>query len=94
MKTKIKRVKFQPEYKNPKYSVFLESPEGNELYIEFDYTYTHKTYMPLKVEYNGVEKGAKLAWYTSKVENITVEAFLDTIARRINQKYNFTFRDE
>ncbi|MGG3493998.1 hypothetical protein ABES19_29940, partial [Brevibacillus choshinensis] len=64
MLTKIKRVKFEPEYKNPKYTVYLECPKGNELFVAFDYTYTLKTYMPLEVEYNGVAKGAKLAWYT------------------------------
>lgn len=89
MLTKIKKVKFEPEYKNPKYTVLLKCPNGNDLYIKFDYTYSMKKYMPLNVEYNGVDKGAKLAWYTNEVENMTVDAFLESIANRINKKYNF-----
>lgn len=47
MLTKIKKVKFEPEYKNPNYTVILECPKGNELYIKFDYTHAMKKYMPL-----------------------------------------------
>jgi hypothetical protein len=93
MRTKIKKVKFEPEYKNPVYNVILESPEGNKLYIKFDYTYTMNTYMPLKVEYNRMDKGAKLAWYTNEVEDMTVQEFLGKIASKINKKYNFSLNN-
>jgi len=89
MFAKIKKVKFEPEYKNPTYKVILECPQGNQLYVKFDYTYAVKSYMPLNVEYNGVDKGAKLAWYTNEVEKMTVQNFLSEIAERINKKYNF-----
>lgn len=89
MLAKIKKVKFEPEYKNPLYKVKLECPEGNELYIKFDYTYAVGSYMPLEVAYNGKRKGAKLAWYTTEVEKMTVQTFLDCIAKKINKKYNF-----
>ncbi|MCM3789403.1 hypothetical protein M3221_13435 [Domibacillus indicus] len=91
MLAKIKKVKFEPEHKNPLYTVKLECPLGNELYIKFDYTYAVKAYMPLEVAYNKKRKGAKLAWYTKEVEKMTVEAFLDEIAQKINKKYNFEF---
>lgn len=94
MLTKIKKVKFEPEYKNPNYTVLLECPKGNELYVKFDYTYAMKKYMPLKVEYDGVDKGAKLSWYTNEVENMTVEAFLERIAEKINKKYNFKIEEK
>jgi hypothetical protein len=90
--TKLKKVKFEPEYKNPVYNVIMECPEGNKLYIKFDYTYAMGNFMPLNVNYNGEDKGAKLAWYTNKVEDMTVEDFLGKIARRINKKYNFSFK--
>ena len=48
--------------------------------------------MPLEVYSNGVHRGAKLAWYTSEVEKMTVNEFLDTIAQRINKKYNFQLK--
>lgn len=80
MLTKIKKVKFEPEYKNPNYSVILETPEGNTLFIKFDYTYKMGKFMPLEVNYNGKAKGAKLAWYTNKVENMTVDSFLGKLA--------------
>lgn len=89
MLAKIKGVKLLTEYKNPNYKVKLECPDGNELLIKFDYTYATKSYMPLEVYYNGKSKGAKLAWYTSEVEKITVNEFLDEIATKINKKYNF-----
>lgn len=89
MLAKIKKVKFEPEHKNPIYKVLLECPEGNRLFIKFDYTYSMKRYIPLNVDYNGIDKGAKLAWYTSEVENMTVESFLEEIGGRINKKYNF-----
>ncbi|HWO97596.1 MAG TPA: hypothetical protein VNM45_14940 [Bacillus sp. (in: firmicutes)] len=94
MLTKIKKVKFEPEYKNPVYKVLLECPSGNKLFIKFDYTHSMKRYMPLNVEYNGTDKGAKLAWYTSEVENMTVETFLEKIAGRINKKYNFKLEEK
>lgn len=48
--------------------------------------------MPLEVYHNGVSKGAKLAWYTSEVEKMTVSEFLDKIATKINKKYNFELK--
>ncbi|MGX6446238.1 hypothetical protein ACWM35_23855 [Neobacillus sp. K501] len=89
MLAKIKKVKFEPEYKNPIYKVLLECPNGDELYIKFDFTKTMGGYIPLKVEYNGIDKGAKLAWYTREVEKMTVDTFLEEIAKRIDKKYHF-----
>ncbi|WP_456273323.1 hypothetical protein [Bacillus sp. AK031] len=91
---KIKGVKLLSEYKNPNYKVKLECPDGSVLLIRFDYTYSTKSFMPLEVYHNGVHKGAKLAWYTSEVEKMTVEAFLETIALKINQKYNFDLKEK
>jgi len=73
MLTKIKKVKLEPEYKNPVYKVKLESPKGKELYIKFDFTYSMNRYMPLEVHYDGEDKGAKLAWYTNEVEKMNVK---------------------
>lgn len=92
MLAKIKGAKLLSEYKNPNYRVKLECPDGSELIIRFDYTYSNETYMPLKVYHNGVYKGAKLAWYTSEVEKMTVESFLDYIAKKLNKKYNFDLK--
>lgn len=89
MLTKIRKVKFEPEGKNPMYNVIMECPDGKELYVKFDYTYATKNFWPLKVNYNKKNYGAKLAWYTREVENMTVELFLETIANKINKKYNF-----
>ncbi len=93
MLTKIKKVKFQPEFKNPVYEVILDCPKENKLYIKFDYTYKKKTFIPSQVNYNKEDKGSRLAWYTQKVENMTVQEFLDQIARKINKKYNFKFKE-
>jgi hypothetical protein len=87
--TKIKKVKFNTEGKNPIYKVVLECPEGKELYIHFDYTYKTNTFWPLEVNYDGQHKDAKLAWYTRNVEHMTVEIFLKTIAEKINKKYGY-----
>ncbi|UQW96185.1 hypothetical protein M2M59_09165 [Rummeliibacillus sp. G93] len=92
MLTKIKKVKFQPEFKNPVYEVILDCPEENKLYIKFDYKYKNKTFMPSRVNYNKQDKGVKLAWYTQKVEKMTVQEFLGQIARKVNKKYNFQFK--
>ena len=73
MLTKIRKVKYMPEYKNPIYKVMLECPEGKELYVKFDYTHKMGKYMPLEVSYDGEQKGAKLAWYTNEIENLTVD---------------------
>ncbi|GGA91756.1 hypothetical protein [Ornithinibacillus halotolerans] len=89
MQAKIRKVKFNSEGKNPLYKVILECPKGKELYIHFDYTNATKTFWPLEVNYNGEHKGAKLAWYTREVEDMTVDAFLGGIAMRINKKYGF-----
>ncbi|WP_328588893.1 hypothetical protein [Niallia nealsonii] len=48
--------------------------------------------MPLNMEYNEVDKGAKLARYTNEVEKMTVQSFLIEIAERINKKYNFKIK--
>jgi hypothetical protein len=93
MLTKIKKVKLEPEYKNPVYKVKLESPKGKELYIKFDFTYSMNRYMPLEVHYDGEDKGAKLAWYTNEVEKMNVEDFLEAIAKKINKKYNFELKN-
>jgi hypothetical protein len=45
MLAKIKKVKLESKYKNPKYKVLLECSEGNKLFIIFDYTYSMKKYM-------------------------------------------------
>lgn len=94
MRTKIKKVKFNAEGKNPNYKVILECPEGKELYIHFDYTYATNTYWPLEVSYDGTDKGAKLAWYTREIEDLTVDKFLEEIARKINNKYGFEFTNK
>ena len=91
MLAKIRKVKFNKDGKNPNYKVILECPEGKRLFVDFDYTYKTKSYGPLDVNYNGVEKGIKLAWYTKEVEKISVSKFLETIARKINRKYGFEF---
>jgi hypothetical protein len=92
MLAKIKKVNFNTKGKNPVYKVFLECPEGKELYIYFDYTNSMNKYWPLEVTYNGQRKDAKLAWYTRDVENMTVETFLKTIAEKINKKYGYNFK--
>ncbi len=89
MLTKIRKVKFEQERKNPLYNVVMECPEGKQLYIKFDYTYKTKNFWPLEVNYNKKNYGAKLAWYTNEVENMTVAAFLEKIANKINKKYQF-----
>ncbi len=93
MLAKIKKVKLFTEFKNPIYKVLLECPEGDKLYIKFDYTHSKKKYLPLKVEYNGINKGTKLAWYTSDQEKMSVNRFLEKIALRINKKYNYVQKD-
>ncbi len=92
MLAKIKGVKLLTEYKNPNYKVKLECADGSVLLIKFDYTYITKSYMPLEVYHNGVSKGAKLAWYTSGIEKMKVNEFLDKIATKINKKYNFELK--
>jgi hypothetical protein len=93
MLTKIRKVKLETVNKNPVYQVKLECPKGNELFIKFDYTYVSKVFWPREVYYNGENKGAKLAWYTRKVEGMTVQEFLEVIAKKINKKYNFDLRE-
>ncbi|MED1205867.1 hypothetical protein [Heyndrickxia acidicola] len=90
MLSKIKGVKYLPEYTYPRYKVKLESPEGKYLIILFDYTQTSpmKSYKPLKVYYDGEFKEAKLSWYTQEVEKMTVSEFLSIIADKIDKKYN------
>ncbi|MDQ0229977.1 hypothetical protein [Metabacillus malikii] len=89
MLTRIKKVKLDTEGKNPNYRVVLESPDGKQLYIHFDYTIKTKTFWPLEVHFDGKKKGARLAWYTSDIEKMTVAKFLELIAKRINKKYGF-----
>ncbi len=93
MLTKIRKVKFEKERKNPMYNVVMECPDGKELFVKFDYTYDTKNYWPLEVNYNKKKYGAKLAWYTREVENMTVELFLETIANKINKKYKFVLQN-
>ncbi|PLT33173.1 hypothetical protein [Bacillus sp. V5-8f] len=90
MLSKIRKVKFSTEGKNLNYKVILESPEGKELYVHFDYTYATKTYWPLEVSYDGKHKDAKLAWYTRDIEGMMVTEFLESIAKKINKKYGFS----
>ncbi|KOP80101.1 hypothetical protein AMS59_01430 [Lysinibacillus sp. FJAT-14745] len=78
MLTKIRKIKFETERKNPLYKVIMECPEGKELYVKFDYTYATNNFWPLQVNYNKKNYGAKLAWYTREVEDMTVEVFLET----------------
>ncbi|MBM7602345.1 hypothetical protein FS935_01915 [Metabacillus litoralis] len=92
MLAKIKKVKLNKEGKNPNYKVLLECPEGKDLYIHFDYTYATAKYWPLEVNYNGKNQGAKLAWYSSKIEKLTVAGFLEGIADKINKKYEFELK--
>ncbi|QSB48757.1 MULTISPECIES: hypothetical protein [Anoxybacillaceae] len=94
MLAKIKKVKLETVNKNPVYQVLLECPDGNELFVKFDYTYVNKSFMPLEVYYNGKSKGAKLAWYTSEVESMTVQKFLEEIADKVNKKYNFQLKEK
>ena len=49
MLTKIRKVKFEPERKNPVYKVIMECPNGKELYVKFDYTYATGNFWPLEV---------------------------------------------
>ncbi|MGG0657637.1 hypothetical protein [Rummeliibacillus pycnus] len=93
MLTKIRKVKFEPERKNPVYKVIMECPNGKELYVKFDYTYATGNFWPLEVNYNKKDYGAKLAWYTQKIERITVQEFLEIIAEKVNKKYNFKFKE-
>jgi hypothetical protein len=90
MLSKIKGVKYKPEFKHPRYKVKLESPQGKFLLIEFDNTRdsSREGYKPLKVKYDGEDKGVKLSWYTKEVEDMTVSEFLKIIANKINKKYN------
>ncbi|MFJ7954555.1 hypothetical protein ACIQZG_23940 [Lysinibacillus sp. NPDC096418] len=92
MLTKIRKVKFERERKNPLYNVIMECPDGKELFVKFDYTYATGNFWPLEVRYNKKNYGAKLAWYTREVENMTVKSFLETIASKINKKYNFDLK--
>jgi len=94
MLTKIRKVKFEQERKNPLYQVVMECPDGKQLYVKFDYTYKTKNFWPLEVNYNKKNYGAKLAWYTNEVENMTVALFLETIAGKINKKYDFNFKKQ
>lgn len=91
MLSKIKKVKLNTEGKNPVYKVIMECPKGKELYIHFDYTYATNTYWPLEVNYNSQYKDAKLAWFTREVEHMTVAAFLETIAEKVNKKYGYEY---
>ncbi|TYR80545.1 hypothetical protein FZC66_09210 [Priestia megaterium] len=92
MISKIKKVKLEKDGKNPNYKVLLECPENHQLYIHFDYTYATGSYWPKEVHYKRKHRGAKLAWYTREIENMTVENFLKEIAERINKKYDFTLK--
>lgn len=67
---------------------------GKQLYVKFDYTYKTENFWPLEVNYNKKNYGAKLAWYTNEVENMTVASFLETIAGKINKKYDFDFKQQ
>lgn len=89
MLSKIKKVKLNSEGKKPNYKVLLECPNGNELFIHFDYTRETKSFGPITVNYNGESQGTKLAWYTSKIEKLTVGNFLESIAKKINKKYGY-----
>ncbi|MEG0450427.1 MAG: hypothetical protein RR595_11260 [Lysinibacillus sp.] len=94
MLTKIRKVKFEPERKNPLYQVIMECPDGKQLYVKFDYTYITGTFWPLEVNYDKKNYDAKLAWYTREVESMTVKLFLEEIATKINKKYNFEFKQD
>lgn len=91
MQAKIIKAKLDNDGKNPVYKVVLVCPEGKQLYIHFDYSYTTKNYWPLELYYDGKYKGAKLAWFTNEVENTTVDRFLGKIAGKINKKCGFEF---
>ncbi|WP_458413329.1 hypothetical protein ACNQFZ_00045 [Schinkia sp. CFF1] len=94
MISKIRKVKFNKEGKNPVYKVILECPEGKELYTHFDYIHETNTYSVLKVKYDGLDKGEKLAWYTKNVEKLSVDKFLEKISRKINKKYGYALSNE
>ena len=93
MLTKIRKVKFEPATKKPVYQVIMECPEGQQLYIKFDYTQATGNFWPLQVIYNKKGYGSKLAWYTQKVEKMPVQEFLGYISAKINRKYDFTFKE-
>ncbi|MCA1053985.1 hypothetical protein LCM10_03215 [Rossellomorea aquimaris] len=93
MLAKMIGVKLLTEYKNPNYKVKLQCPDGSELFIRFDYTYRTGSYMPLEVHHDGASQGARLSWYTSEVENMTVHSFLEQIARKIDKKYRFDLEE-
>ncbi len=88
-KAKITGVKYKPEYTHPRYKVKLETPEGKELIIEFDYTDAsgRKGYKPIGVRHDGEDMGVKLSWYSRHVEGMTVSEFLNILAFKINKKY-------
>lgn len=88
-KAKIKGVKYSSEYKYPRYKVKLETPEGKVLIIAFDHTLSSKSkgYVPLKVNYDGEDKGNKLSWYSNKIENMTINNFLSILAGKIDKFY-------
>jgi hypothetical protein len=58
MLAKIKKVKLNTEGKSPVYKVILECPQGKQLYIHFDYSFTTRI-IPLEVIYDGKRKGVK-----------------------------------
>jgi len=91
MLAKIKKVKFEPVGGNdkPHYKVLLECSKGNHLFIHFDYTSARKKFIPLLFEFRGENKGARLDWYAKRVENMTVDHFLEKIAEKVNKKYNY-----
>ncbi|MDA1741778.1 hypothetical protein [Bacillus sp. II_CA] len=92
MRSNFLKAKLKKEYKNPVYEVTLVCPEGKKLDIKFDYTYPYKSFMHLKVSYDGHDKGAKLAWYTKEVEDMTVQRFLETLANKVNDDYKFALQ--
>jgi len=50
MLTKIRKVKFEQERKNPLYQVVMECPDGKQLYVKFDYTYKTKKFLAIRSE--------------------------------------------
>lgn len=89
MRATLKEVKWNTEGTFSSYQAILESPGGKELIIHFKYLRALQAYLPLKVNYDGQDKRAKLAWYSSDIEKMSVHDFLEEIAERVNQAYGY-----
>ena len=92
MLAKLKKVKLDELSRRPMYKALLECPEGKKLYIRFEYNYATKTFGTQEVTYAGKSMDNRLAWYSRKVEKMTINDFLKEIAMKVNEKYGFAFK--